>query len=162
MGPYDNAAMAQNFEMARSTDRAPDIDWPRYLGAGNYFTLTLNGREAISLAIADLGVAADDEILIVTTSGSSYVSGCVTQMISRYCRWSRHRSERTRAIFVIHEFGFPARLDDDLLESGLPIIEDCAYALGSQNEYGTVGRRGEYVIYSFAKAFPMAYGGLLI
>jgi dTDP-4-amino-4,6-dideoxygalactose transaminase len=43
----------------------------------------------------------------------------------------------------------------------LPIIEDCAYALGSQNAEGTIGSMGDSVIYSFSKALPVPYGGLL-
>src|SRR6266478_6619666 len=81
MGPYDNAAMAENFELAR-TERMPEIDWQQYFGVGGAFTLTRNGREAICLAVAHLGLAQDDEILIETTSGSSYVSSCVTDHIS--------------------------------------------------------------------------------
>lgn len=161
MGPYDNAALARNLELATAAGGAPVIDWLRYFGTGGSFTVTANGREAIAFAVADLGLAGDDEILIVTTSGSSYVSGCVTSAVSRYCRWSRERSKRTRAVLLIHEFGFPARLPPELTEAGLPIIEDCAYALGSQNQSGTVGNIGDYVVWSFSKAFPMAYGGLL-
>jgi len=161
MGPYDNAAMVRNFALARATGPAPEIDWAAYFGTGEFYTLTRNGREAIALALEDLDLAHDDEVLLATTSGGPYVSRCVTDGISRFCRWSWRRSECTRAIFLIHEFGFPARLPDDLLASGLPVIEDCAYALGSQNEAGTVGSLGEYVVYSFSKALPMPYGGLL-
>src|SRR5437667_6187557 len=127
MGPYDNAAMARNVEIVRAIEQAPEIDWTTYFGHGVCFTLTRNGREAISLALEDLGLAADDEVLIETTSGGPYVSRCVTDGISRFCRWSRRQSEHTRAIFLIHEFGFPARMSDELTGSGLPIIEDCAY-----------------------------------
>lgn len=62
---------------------------------------------------------------------------------------------------MIHEFGFPARLPVELLDRGLPIIEDCAYAFGSQNAEGNVGNLGDYVIYSLPKAVPVPYGGLL-
>jgi len=161
MGPYDNAAMARNSEIARAAEGPPAIDWPGYFGPGRHFTLTLNGREALAFAVADLGLRRDDEILIVTTTEGPYVSSCVTDTISRYCRWSRQRSGRTRAVVLIHEFGFPARLPPDLAGAGLPIIEDCAYARGSQNREGTVAAIGDYVVWSFSKAFPMPYGGLL-
>jgi hypothetical protein len=161
MGPYDNAAMVRNFALALANGPEPEIDWAAYFGPGDFCTLTRNGREAIAIALEDLDLAGDDEVLLATTSGGPYVSRCVTDAISRFCRWSWHHSDRTRAIFLIHEFGFPAQLSDALLASGLPVIEDCAYALGSQNEAGTVGRLGQYVIYSFSKALPMPYGGLL-
>jgi hypothetical protein len=161
MGPYDNAAMALNFEIATAIQSAPEIDWARYFGAAGSFMPTRNGREAICLAVADLGLARDDEILIETTSGGSYVSRCVTDSIAKYCCWSRRLGERTRAVLLIHEFGFPARLSEAAVATGLPVIEDCAYALGSQNLEGTIGQIGDYVIYSFSKALPLAYGGLL-
>lgn len=161
MGPYDNEAMTANFRLVAANRPAPAIDWAAHLGQAPSFLLTKSGREAIDLAIGDLGLDSDDEVLIETTSGSPYISRCVTDHISRCCRWSQRRSARTRAVFVIHEFGFPARLSSELIASGLPVIEDCAYAYGSQNEEGSVGRLGDYVIYSFSKAMPVPYGGLL-
>src|SRR5690606_20575129 len=92
-----------------------------------------------------------------TTSGSSYVSRCVTEEIERVCRWTRRMGPAVRAAFVIHEFGWPAVLPDDVRAARLPVIEDCAYALGSAG----VGRLGDFTIYSFSKAFPLQFGGLL-
>jgi hypothetical protein len=161
MGPYDNTAMAVNYRLPETTAPTPVIDWARYFGAARNFTPTCNGREAISLAIVDLDLRQDDEVLIETTSGSSYVSSCVTDAIAKHCRWARCISERTRAVLLIHEFGFPARLSDTAKAAGLPVIEDCAYALGSQNPEGTIGAIGDYVVYSFSKALPMPFGGLL-
>jgi hypothetical protein len=161
MGPYDNAAMARNFEIAAAVGPVPEIDWARYFGAAASFMPTRNGREAICLAVADLGLARDDEILIETTSGSSYVSRCVTDSIGKYCRWSRQLGGRTRAVLLIHEFGFPASVSRAAAAAGLQVIEDCAYAAGSQNPQGTLGALGDYVVYSFSKALPVPYGGLL-
>lgn len=161
MGPHDNAALALNFEIIRRAERIPEIEWSRYIGKGHSYTLTASGSEAIEMAVEDLGLAATDEILILTTSASPYVSHCVTDAITRYCRWSRRPSTHTKALFVIHEFGFPAAIPPELIQAGYPIIEDCAYAFGSQNDEDTVGRIGDYVVYSFSKAFPIAFGGLL-
>jgi hypothetical protein len=160
MGPYDNASMARNFEIAASS-AAADIDWERYFDGAGSFMLTRNGREAICLAVADLGLGGDDEVVIETTSGSRYVSRCVTDSVERYCRWSRRFGGRTRAVLLIHEFGFPARLSPAAVATGLPVIEDCAYALGSQNLEGTLGAIGDYVVYSLSKALPLPFGGVL-
>ena len=160
MGPYDAAAMARNFELLRAGGGAA-ADWPAAFGPDGAFTVTVNGREAIALAVDDLGLAGDDEVMIVTTSGGPYISNCVTETIERRCRWSRTRGPRTRAVFLIHEFGFPAVLPPEAAASGLPVIEDCAYGLGTTGPDGPAGRRGDYVVWSFSKAFPMPYGGLL-
>jgi DegT/DnrJ/EryC1/StrS aminotransferase family len=160
MGPYDNAAMARNFEIAASPTAA-ETDWKRFFGGVGSLLLTRNGREAICLALADLGLVGDDEVLIETTSGSRYVSRCVTDSIEQYCCWSRRLGGRTRAVLLIHEFGFPARLSSAAAAAGLPVIEDCAYALGSQNAEGTLGAIGDYVVYSLSKALPLPFGGVL-
>jgi dTDP-4-amino-4,6-dideoxygalactose transaminase len=161
MGPFDAAALAENFEIIRSRTDPLSLDWETWFGPAGVFTMTRNGREAIDLTLEDLDLAPDDEILIVTTSGGPYVSRCVTDSIARRCRWSRRLGPMTRAIFMIHEFGFPAALPAELVDSGLPIIEDCAYAFGSTAPEGPTGRLGDYVIFSFSKSMPLPYGGLL-
>jgi hypothetical protein len=164
MGPHDRVALELNFALIRCAEDkdSPQIVWESYVGGqGSSYTLTLNAREAIAFALEDIGLARTDEVLILTTSGSPYISRCVTDTISRFCRWSRKPNAGTKAIFLIHEFGFPGSLPPELVGTGLPIIEDCAYALGSQNPQRTVGLIGDYAVYSFSKALPMAFGGLL-
>ena len=91
--------------------------------------MPLNGRDAIEMSLRHLNLSTEDEIQILTTSGNSYISGCVTSSIEKFCRWSRTRSTQTKALFLIHEFGFP--LEADQIQSDeLPVIEDCAYAMG--------------------------------
>lgn len=160
MGPFDAAALARNLELVRSRE-ATAADWPAAFGPEGAYTVTASGREAIVLALEDLGLAGDDEVMIITTSGGPYISACVTEMIERTCRWSRTLGPRTRALFLIHEFGFPAVLPPAAAASGLPVIEDCAYGLGTTGPDGPAGRRGDYVVWSFSKAFPIPYGGLL-
>jgi hypothetical protein len=161
MGPFDAHALARNCDLVQRASAPVEIDWARYYGDGGAFTLTINGREAIALALDDLEPAPHDEILIVTASGGPYISRCVTAAIEERCRWSRDLSSATRAIFLIHEFGFPARLPDALRGADLPIIEDCAYGFGSALQDGPTGRLGDYVIYSLSKSFPIPYGGVL-
>lgn len=160
MGPYDSEALARNTALADAAEGA-ETDWGEWFGGAANFTLTVNGREAIDLALADLRLGAGDEVLIITTSGSPYISNCVTSAIERRCAWGREPGVRTRAIMLIHEFGFPARLSPELLALGLPIVEDCAYAMGTSPADGSTGTYGDYVIWSFSKAFPMPFGGLL-
>jgi hypothetical protein len=96
----------------------------------------------------------------VTTTGSPYISGCVTREIEKLCRWARKPSRATRAVLMIHEFGFPATLPEGL-DPKLPIIEDCAWAFGVDDAERAVGSRGDFVVYSLPKALPMPFGGLL-
>ena len=158
MSPFDTGFMEPNRRIVEADPSDAEPAWAPLFGApGDAFLPTSSGRAAIAAALDDLAFAPDDEVLIVTTSGSPYVSRCVTEEIERVCRWSRRLGPRTRASFVIHEFGWPAALPDEVRAAGLPVIEDCAYALGTT---GT-GNLGEYAIYSFSKAFPIPFGGLL-
>lgn len=102
------------------------------------------------------------EVWITTTSESPYVSSCVTSAIEQVCPWSRELSEKTAAIFLIHDFGFlhpklkeMRKLAD---ERGIPLIEDCAYGWGTEG----AGKTGDYVIYSLTKEFPVQFGGFVV
>jgi hypothetical protein len=161
MGPFEAPALQRNLEIVRAAAADHRMDWSRWFGPGQAFTLTLSGREAIGLALDDLALPREAEVLILTTTGGPYISACVTESIEARCRWSRTPGPATRAILVIHEFGFPASLPPELATLSLPVIEDVAYALGSRTPDGTVGRLGDYVVYSFPKSMPLSFGGLL-
>lgn len=101
-------------------------------------------------------------VYVATTTGSPYVSGCVTSAIEHTCPIERDLSENTKAIFVIHEFGVPCAALTDLArvakERNIPLIEDCAYAWFSPG----CGQLGDYVIYSSTKPFATQFGGWLV
>jgi hypothetical protein len=161
MSPYDARQIDTMLKAARSSAAERDPDWSALL-PGSYPTnlLTVNGRTALALALAEIAPGKDDEILVVTTTGSPYISGCVTREIEKLCRWARKPSPATRAVLVIHEFGYPAALPAGL-DPKLPVIEDCAWAFGVDRPDLQVGARGDFVIYSLPKALPMPFGGLL-
>lgn len=129
---------------------------------GRLVEITESGRAALGRVLQTIGLGPTDCVTIATTSGNHYVSGCVTQAIERVARWSRAREPATRAVLVIHEFGYP--LDDlaPFREWGVPIIEDCAYAFASRTAHGDVGSQGDYALFSFPKFFPVQCGGALI
>jgi dTDP-4-amino-4,6-dideoxygalactose transaminase len=158
MSPFGDGFMEVNRRIVEGDPSDAEPHWaPLFGAAGDSFLPTASGRAAIAAALDELALAPDDEVLILTTSGSSYVSRCVTEEIERVCRWTRRMGPGVRAVFVIHEFGWPAELPDEVRAAGLPVIEDCAYALGTAG----AGGLGDYVIYSFSKAFPVQFGGLL-
>ena len=71
----------------------------------------------------------------------------------------------TKAIFVIHYFGFPQKMDEikKLCQKyKLWLIEDCAHALYSsyQNQY--LGSFGDVSIFSLQKSLPICDGGALL
>jgi len=131
----------------------------RFMGQYIY---TENGREAIHIALSQLGLKKDDVVTILTTSGNFYISGCVTKEIEKFCTWSRKIQPETKVIFVNHEFGYAYNELEELKKLGLPIIEDCASSFYTKGKNKNVGNVGDYVIYSFPKMFPIQIGGLLI
>lgn len=127
---------------------------------GNH-EFTINGKQAIFKALSYYNLKENDEVYIVTTSGNKYVSGCVTEEIEKYCKWSRELSSDTKLIFLIHEFGTVYKEIDQLLELKLPIIEDLAMSMFSKDEVGQAGNVGDFTIYSLPKFFPIQFGGVL-
>lgn len=130
---------------------------------GRPHVLANSGRHALDLILADLAPRPDDIVTIMTTSGSGYVSDCVTSTIARHCRWSMQREPRTVAVIAIHEWGRACERIVDHLGTGVPVIEDCAYAFATRYADGEpVGRRGDYALFSFTKMFSVNFGGVAI
>src|SRR5690606_34777694 len=94
---------------------------------------TFNGRSALNMASRCLALRADDIVSVLTTSGHTAPRGCVTGEIVKFCRWNREIGSGTRAILVVHEFGYPYEDLQALRSFGLPIIEDAAYAFYSED-----------------------------
>lgn len=150
----------------KQSDHSDAVDSEQYDfwldGAKNiqYFE---SGRSALVSCLINENLSKNDEVMILTTTGGPYISSCVTEAIEGIAGWSRKLTPKTRAVLIIHEFGFPApsSLIERLKEKGLIIVEDCAYAFGSRNNGSKVGCWGDYAIYSLTKYFPSPYGGIL-
>ena len=123
-----------------------------------------NARTAMWACLKNLQLSRNDEVCIVTTSNGPYISSCVTRTIETVCSWSRVVTRATRLVVVIHEFGFPCGESTmrELLDLGIPILEDGAYAVGSRLEGADIGRYGDFAIYSLPKFYPVGMGGLLV
>lgn len=76
-------------------------------------------------------------------------------------------TERTRAIMVVHYLGLPCAMDEimGIADSlGLPVIEDCATALGAVYDGRPMGSFGKAAGFSFypAKHITTMEGGMLV
>lgn len=68
---------------------------------------------------------------------------------------------RTRAILVVHYAGYPVRMADiaDIgRRHGIPVIEDCAHALGARYAGQPIGTLGDFGIFSFQAIKHMTTG----
>jgi hypothetical protein len=129
---------------------------------GNNWQYTLNGREAIKLALSHYKLDRTDLVTILTTSNNFYISSCVTKEIEEFCKWNREITAKTKVIFVNHEFGYPFQQMEQLKKLNIPIIEDCCTTFFSQDKSCKVGKYGDFSIYSFPKFFPIQIGGMIV
>src|SRR5438128_3498285 len=78
----------------------------------------------------------------------------------------RRRAGRdTRALYLIHYWGFPQTLDSLhqlCAEKGWALIEDCAHALFARYQNRPVGSLGDIAIFSLRKTLPLPGGGALV
>lgn len=157
LSPFDNASLSSKFDVSANADEELKKRF-----SGRPFTYFPAGKYALYAILKHLNLAREDEVFISTTTGSPYISSCVTTAIEAVCNWNRQLSDKTKAILVIHEFGFinpeVKQLKELVKQKNIILIEDCAYAWKS----GQAGQFGDYVIYSLPKFFPMQYGGLLL
>jgi perosamine synthetase len=78
-----------------------------------------------------------------------------------------HENRDVAAIMVVHYAGYPAEMDA-IRKIGdtysVPIIEDCAHALGAQYKGRPIGSLGDYAIFSFQaiKHLTTVDGGMLV
>jgi dTDP-4-amino-4,6-dideoxygalactose transaminase len=73
-------------------------------------------------------------------------------------------TDRTKALLVYHQYGFPQDMDrilDFAATNRLTVIEDCAHAVDGFYKGRQLGSFGHYAIYSFSKfTFCFALGGV--
>jgi hypothetical protein len=125
------------------------------------------GKEAITVLLKRIKLSFDDEVYVNSTFDTKYVSSCVTSTIFNFCKPSKVISEKTKLIFVIHDFGFPNEkvfeLKDYANKNKIPLVEDCAqsaYSFFCNNK--RIGTIGDYSIYSLKKILPYDNAGLLM
>ena len=158
ISPFQTSDIAFNADLPH--DESAD-EYFRNRFKGRNYVYTPNGRRALYRALKYYNLQRQDVVTILTTSGNFYVSSCVTGEVDKFCSWNREVVAGTKVIIVVHEFGYPYTGLNELTKLNIPIIEDCAYAFFSEDPLMTIGRVGEFCVYSFPKMFPIQIGGLL-
>jgi perosamine synthetase len=136
-----------------------EAEFCAYLGV-NYSMAVSSGTAALHLALLAMGIGQGDEVIIPSYTCTALLNAInytganpVLADIDHYTfNMNRNTimqklSFRTKAIILTHTFGFPAPIDD-IASLGIPIIEDCAHALGSWYKSKPCGARGLVSIYS--------------
>jgi len=150
----------------------------RYCGV-DHAIACCNGTTALHLALAGLGTAPGDEVIVPTLT---YIA---TANAVRYCgaqpvladsepstmtidpaRIAERITPRTRGIVVVHLYGHPADMDPILeiaRRHGLFVVEDAAEAHGALYRGRKVGSLGDVATFSFYgnKIITTGEGGML-
>ena len=127
-----------------------------------------NGSDAILLALQALGIGTGDEVVcpsftFFATAGSMHRLGAKPVFVDcdpatyNICPESTRAAFRChrniKAIVPVHLFGQACDLDAILAigkEQGVPVVEDCAQAIGTEDVHGTrVGSRGAIGTFSY-------------
>lgn len=145
------------------------------VGAGGGVAVS-SGTAALHLALVILGIGPGDEVILPSylcagplhaiqhAGATPLLADCdPTTYNLDLTHVKRILTRQSKAILVPHLFGLPADLDE-LLSLGIPIIEDCAQALGATYRGKPVGGIGTLSICSFyaTKVITTGEGGMLL
>ena len=161
-------------------------DLEKYLNQNKQVACLSSGTAAIHLALLQLGVQRDDEVICqsFTFCGSAnpimYLGANPVFVDSEAETWNMcpnyletaikdriSKGKKPKAIIIVHLYGMPSKIDE-LLEVAnryqIPIIEDAAEALGSTYKGQKCGTFGTYSILSFNgnKIITTSGGGALV
>ena len=147
--------LAQGTEVA-----ALESELAKYLGVAHVIAVN-SGSAALHLSLLALNIGSKDEVLLpsyVCTAllhairhvGATPVLVDIVPDTLQICPddAANKKTEHTRAILVPHMFGKAADLSA-LISLDLPVIEDCALALGASQKGYKLGSKGKLAAFSF-------------
>lgn len=150
-------------------------DLVKFQGQKGYAAAFSSGTAALYVAILSLGVKPGDEIILPSYACSSLLNAVFLAQAKpilvdinqddlniSLAQTKEKISKRTKAIIITHTFGWPAQMKD-FLKLNIPIIEDCAQAIGSEYQGKKVGNFGDIAIFSFyaSKLLTTGNGGMV-
>jgi len=135
-----------------------------------------SGTSALYLALKALNVKEKDEVII-----PSYVCTALLNAVNMigavpiicdvnsndfnisFDSINNTLTSKTKAIIISHMYGIPADVYK-IKTLGIPIVEDCAQALGCKINNEHVGTIGDIAIFSFyaTKVITTGYGGMVV
>ncbi len=160
-----------------------DFEYELAKVCGVEFAVALNsGTSAIHLALLALGVGPGDVVIVptftyvATVNPVLYVGARPVFVDSESDTWNLDpvvleealidlckKNCKPKAIFAVHTYGMPAKMDEILKVAGryeIPVLEDAAEALGSTLHGRMAGTLGLIGIYSFNNnKIITTYGG---
>jgi perosamine synthetase len=141
-----------------------------------YAVSTNSGTAALHLVLLAMGIGKQDEVVIPSYVCTALLNAVkyvgATPVLAEIDPENynldpddvkRRLTKRTKVVIVPHLFGLAADMEG-LLALNVPIIEDCAQAIGSTYRQKCVGTFGEAAIFSFyaTKVMTTAEGGMVV
>ncbi len=118
------------------------------------------GRSALLSGLKALELSRMDEIFV-----PPFLCYSVLSTINRTAFPVMTYSERTKAIFVFHQFGFPQKMEiieETALQNNWKIINDCANTIFSSYQDKKILGWGNFSILSFPKIYSCFLGGAFV
>lgn len=141
-----------------------ESEWARYVGASHAVTAA-SGTDALHLALRACGIGTGDEVITVSHTAVATVAaidlcGATPALVDIAAggfnldpaKLEAARTERTRAVVLVHLYGQPAdlRAVTAFCEAhDLRLIEDCAQSHGARYDGQRVGTFGAASAFSF-------------
>jgi len=136
---------------------------------GNYFFESLrqlsgvdvvpfsSSRAALVYGLRAMGLGRMDEILV-----PPFLSHCVLSALSKTIFPVMTPSNRTKAILVFHQFGYPQQiklLEEEAAKNGWKIVNNCVHAPFSSYENKKIIEWGDFAVVSLPKLYACNLGG---
>ncbi|MFD1989981.1 DegT/DnrJ/EryC1/StrS family aminotransferase [Paenibacillus nicotianae] len=154
-------------------------EWANFVGA-QYCVAVSNGTTALHLALSALDLKPGDEVLVPALSFIATALAPLYHLLIPVFvdidpitfnisldDMQRKRSERTKAVIVVHLHGLPADMNEILIFSqkyNLKVVEDAAQAHGATYDSKNIGTIGDITTFSLnvSKNLPTCGEGGLI
>ena len=156
-----------------------EVELAEYIGAKHVISVN-SGTDALSLSLRALGIGIGDEVITVSHTALATVAAIVatgatpvvidvdpSTMTMDVHQVLNAVGEHTKAIMPVHLYGHPADMVDlEKIASvhGIPIVEDCAQAIGAEisgRRVGTIGHLGCFSFYPTKNLGAMGDGGAI-
>jgi perosamine synthetase len=139
-----------------------------------------NATQGLHLSLAALDIGEGDEVIVTPYTFIASASSILMQnAVPIFCdcdaqtralsaeKIESHISSRTRAIIVVHMFGYPADMDPILelaRNHGLAVIEDASHAYGAEYKGRRCGSIGDLGVFSMhqRKSLSAGDGGIVV
>ena len=192
MGGHEQKYIQEAFDTNWVAPLGPNVngfekDLEHFLSENKHVVALSSGTAAIHLALVQLGVRRDDEVICQSFTFAASANPIVYQgakpvfVGSEPDTWNmspeflesaikdriKKTGKKPKAVIPVHLYGMPAKMDNIMAianEYEIPVLEDAAEALGSEYRGQKCGTFGEFACLSFNgnKIITTSGGGALV